>query len=153
MTLAETMSLRERKLWCELLVDVVIAVYYFSNALPWLAEPDPQFGAITLLIGKSIGLAIVLAIIVFSLAHVGAPEQPSDERDRLFDARGNAIAYFTLLGCVSLMMVQISVSELAPGRALFEITPMVVVHLLLLCIILSSSVKAIVQLISYRRGY
>jgi len=153
MTLGETMSLRERKLWCELLIDVVIAVYYFSHALPLLAEPDPQFGAITALIGKCIGLAIVLAIIVFSLAHVDAPEQPSDERDQLFDARGNAIAYFTLLGCVSLMMVQVSVAELAPDRAPFQMTPMVVVHLLLLSVILSSTVKAVVQLISYRRGY
>jgi len=153
MTLGETMSLRERKLCCELLVDVVVAVYYFANALPLLAAPEPQLTTMAGLVVKCVLLSIVLSIIVFSIAHVGAPEQPADERDRLFDARGNGIAYVTLLVCLCVVMFQVSASQLFPARAPFPTTPMIVVHLLLLCILLSSAVKALVQLISYRRGY
>lgn len=158
MVTLQDMSVREKNLWGELLVDVVVALYYFPSAIKLLMRPEGEAitGELAGLVAGSIALGIVLGIVVFGLINLRASKEPVDERDHLFMAHGSRAAYGVLVACLCLLMWQVAASELSHASAgyfPFKLTPVAISHLLLLSVILSSTVKAVVQLVYYRRGY
>jgi uncharacterized protein (DUF983 family) len=102
-------------------------------------------------------LAIFIGIVVSVFLHTQKKPEQVDERDYQFDYRGSKLAYSVLAICVSLVIGFILVyelqSDLGAPWAIVDLTPMVIAHLILVSLFLSSVIKTVVQLFYYRRGY
>jgi len=155
MNLLSDMSTTEKNLWAELIVDVVVALYYFPKMLSLIRAGDtaliPVMAGVVVI---SIILAIIVAIAVAILLRAWREPKREDERDRQFSARGTLIAYRALAVFVALIMGQLVFEGLFPGlRGGFAILtkPLLIAHLLLLSLLLSSAAKSATQLFLYRR--
>lgn len=149
-------SNRELNLWATLVLDVGVTVYYFSQVLGMPGGLDANLVELAKLVGKIIIFAIIFGIIVFSIINARGQEQ-LDERDYRFEAKANSIGHGTLVICAVLIIGHIVLNTLGLNywpsnqKFLLSVSPMAIAHLLLLALILTSSVKAISQLILYRR--
>lgn len=122
-----------------------------------LADDDAMNGiAMFDLVTNTVILAILVGIMVSFLLRIDKKTEQMDERDHTSNARGDRIAYLLLVIFVCLLIGQIVVNERMPDalqNRLFELSPIVIGHLLLIALVLSSTLKVIVQLFYYRRGY
>lgn len=160
MTFLSNFSNRELNIWSHLLLDVVVAVYYFSAV--WTLSGGgldvnlANIADLARVVGKIITFSIVYAIIVSIIINKRG-EEPKDERDYRFEAKATGIAYVTLAVCVVLIMSQIFLNEL--GMAFWNLdrgnpillTPAVTAHLLLISLIVAGAAKTLSQLVLYRR--
>jgi len=158
MNVLSDMTTTEKNLWAELLVDVVVALYYFPKVFVLLRAGDGALvsPAMAGLVVKTIVVALVVGIVVSILLGVWREPEREDERDYQFSARGTLIAHRALAIFVALIMGQLVFEGLFPGIAKLRginINPMVIAHLLMLSLMLSSTIKAVAQLFLYRRGY
>lgn len=161
----ESMSLREKELWCETIVSAMVAFYFFSRTFSYLILgdiallTDEMGGLIARTIAYAIGLSIIGYILV-QLAHdteetgKEARMEPKDERDRLFDNRAHRIGYLVLMVALSALLFHIAVEEISGRQTLpFTLTPLAIAHLLLGLMTIASLAKACAALFFYRRGY
>ena len=159
MELFNNFSTREKNLWSELLVDVVVGFYYYPKIIIMIIAGGEALtrGAMAELVTKTIMLAILMGIIVSAFLHAQKKPEQVDERDQVFKARGNSIGYRVLVFCVVLLMVQILVTEFMPdiadGRFASDLSGVAVANLLLMSLFFSSLAKTLIQLFSYRRGH
>ncbi len=157
MDLLSDMSVTEKKLWAELFVDIVVALYYFPKMFVLIRTGDTVLSAeMAALVVRTIIVAIVVGIAVSVLLRVWQESQRPDERDIQFSARGTLIANGALVAFVVLIMGQLVVEGLFPGLAgKLGVTakPLIIAHLLLLSLLFSSVIKAVAQLFLYRRGF
>lgn len=163
MLIFSEMSAREKILWSELLVDVIVAAYYLPLMFGLIALGDDALTGAPMakLIFNTIGLAIICslfmsaALYLLNLNEVPARE---DELEKVFGARSTLGAYRVLFVCIIAIMWQVLMTELALGLGvsylvLLPLTPVVMANLLLLSLILASTTKSLMQLFYYRRGY
>lgn len=158
MDLLKNFSTREKNLWSELMVDIVVGLFYFPKMIAMMISGADLTGrGMAGLITETVILAIVAGIIISIFLHTQKKPEEVDERDHLFDARGSRIAFSVLALCIALIMGNIIVYEMLPeavkDRAVLNLSSVVIAHLLLLSLFLSSVIKTIVQLFFYRRGY
>lgn len=159
MDILNNFSTREKNLWSEFLVDVVVALYYFPKLFSILrAGEEALTGRVMAeLVTGTVILAIFVGIIVSVFLHTEKKPEQVDERDYLFDARGSKIAFTVLAISIALIMGNIVVFEMMPEvalqRMLFAMSPVAIANLLLVALMLSSMVKVAMQLFYYRRGY
>lgn len=147
-------SNRELNIYATLALDVVVVIYYFSKVWSMSGGLDANLDEMGLLISKIIGFSILYSIVVFSVINFRG-EEKRDERDYRFETMANTIAYGTLFGCVLLIVGIFALNELVDPTGegyLWYVSPTVAIHLLLLALLVSSSAKAISQLVLYRRN-
>lgn len=155
----DNFSTREKNLWSELLVDLVAGAYYYPKMIAMiLGGADRLTGAaMASLVTGTVMVAIFAGIVVSVFLHTQKKPEIEDERDRLFRARGNTVGYAVLALCVVLIMGQVIIFEMMPNfartEAPFDMSGLVIAHLLLVSLFLSSVSKSVVQLYYYRRGY
>jgi Na+-driven multidrug efflux pump len=158
MNVLSDMSTTEKNLWAELLVNLVVALYYFPKVFVLIRAGDEALvsPAMAGLVVKTVIVAIVVGIVVGVFLRVWREPGKEDERDYQFAARGVLIANRALVIFVLLIMGQLVFEALFPGIAKLrgiKTNPMIIAHLLMLSLMLSSTIKAVAQLFLYRRGY
>jgi hypothetical protein len=158
MNVLSDMSTTEKNLWAELLVDLVVALYYFPKVFVLIRAGNVALmsPAMAGLVVKTIFVAIVVGIAVAIFLRIWREPAKEDERDYAFSARGTLIANRALVIFVSLIMGQLVFEGLFPGIAEkrgIKTNPMIIAHFLLLALMLSSTIKALAQLFLYRRDY
>ena len=156
----DEISGREQKLWFELLVDVVIGLYFYPKAFALMAAGDEALTgrAMTNLIIGTVSWAIIIIIIgaalatLFKLQH--KPE-PKDERDLLIEISTGRwfgrMLVFCLLGIIGLIVVQAMAVDI--GIRFVTLTPLGIALLLLFSLMLASLVDSVAKLYCYRRGF
>ena len=158
-TFFSNMATRELDLWGELLLNIIIALYYFPGAFRLIKEDKWRLedsGAVIGLIAGTIVLAIIAGALITILISIWRKPAKKDERDYRFSARGSMIAYVSLSIFVMLIIGQVLFEGLLPQVALkwwIITSPLIIAHLLMLSIMFSSTIKSVVQLFFYRRGY
>jgi len=158
MKLLENLSIREKGLWAEVLVNALVAVYYFPKAIALMAQGDALLRGREMagLVTSTIVLAIVMSTIVFGAIHIKGEAEDRDERDLQIEAQGNLLAYRVLCGFLVLILGQIVLWEYFDaagiGTLLKEAGSLVVGHMILLTMMFASVIKVAVQLYHYRRG-
>lgn len=138
------MAFREKLAWISIFAyGLVFGGYFLNLARAW----DERWAQ-----GLSIGLmaAAVIALVVISVSMTATialmtPRQanaPADERERLIDLKAERIASYTLSVGVVLLI----------GALLMGWNGILVANLLLASMVMSELVKAIAQIVAYRRG-
>ncbi|MEP4890949.1 MAG: hypothetical protein ABJV04_13045 [Aliiglaciecola sp.] len=154
------MSFKEKSHWISLLSTVCIFGYYFYNIVMLEGVPAEEAKDVA----KSLLLqAIVLSILVEAVLHGmlaatnhKAAEMGADERDKLFEYRGNQVGYTILVVGVVITLGRIITIEYNPEfvdhYSSMQI-PLLTAHILMFSFILSEVARFAVTLFNYRRGY
>lgn len=152
------MSFREKSIWISLISTLLIFGDYFLNviALANLSEAVAKTTALELSI-RAIVLIIIVEIIfqtVLALNNHKAANLGADERDKLFEYKGNNFGYTVLVIGVFITLGRIVFLEINPE--FIEQTngltiPLLTAHILLFSFILSEVVRFSAQLYYYRR--
>lgn len=151
------MSFREKSIWISLVSTILIFGDYFLNLLSLSGLPvDVAKSAALGLFLRSIFLIIVVEIVfqgMLALSNRKAAELGADERDKLFEYKGNNIGYTILVIGVFITLGRIVFIELNPefiqDSGLLNI-PFLTAHILLFSFILSEVVRFSGQLYYYR---
>lgn len=157
-----SLSRRERNLWVECVVDVLVLFYYLPKVF-LLAMEGPQAlmgGDMAALIVRTVVYAIVLGIVVAVtvelLFRAKNEEGGKDEREVLFELKSYRVGYYALVIFVMIIMGQAILSEIFPAAMVglpFEMSAVFMAHCLLLSLSFSSLLLCGLQLFYYRRGY
>ena len=154
------MSFREKSIWISLVSTILIFGDYFLNLLSLSGFPvDVAKSAALGLFLRSIFFIIVVEIVfqgMLALSNRKAAELGADERDKLFEYKGNNIGYTVLVIGVFITLGRIVFLELNPefiqDSGLLNI-PFLTAHILLFSFILSEVLRFSGQLYYYRSGH
>tara|TARA_B110000908_G_C9998531_1_gene333104 strand:- start:76 stop:540 length:465 start_codon:yes stop_codon:yes gene_type:complete len=152
------MSFREKSIWISLISTLLIFGDYFLNviALANLSEAVAKTTALELSI-RAFVLIIIVEIIfqtVLALNNHKAANLGADERDKLFEYKGNNFGYTVLVIGVLLTLGRMVSLEISPEFIeQFKVLniPFLTAHILLFSFILSEVVRFSAQLYYYRR--
>ncbi|MFA3791074.1 hypothetical protein AB6T38_08140 [Aliiglaciecola sp. SL4] len=154
------MSFKEKSHWISLLSTVCIFGYYFYNIVMLEGVPSEEARDVakSLLI-QAIALSIIVEIVLHSMlaaTNYKAAEMGADERDKLFEYRGNQVGYTVLVVGVVITLGRIITIEYNPEFADHYSSmqiPLLTAHILMFSFILSEVARFSVTLFNYRRGY
>jgi hypothetical protein len=153
------MSFREKSIWISLIGTLLIFGNYFLNviSLGELPENEAKTMALELAV-RAIFLIVFIEIVLQGLLAVRnqkAAKLGADERDKLFEYKGNNIGYLVLVIGVFLTLGRIVFLEINPEFAeqsnVLNV-PLFTAHILLFSFIISEVVRFSSQLYYYRTG-
>ena len=154
------MSFREKSIWISLISTLLIFGDYFLNIISLGGLPDEAGKAAALGLSlRATFLIIIVEVIFQGMLAVGnrkAAELGADERDKLFEFKGNNFGYTLLVIGVFITLGMIVILELNPEFiAQFSVLkiPLLTAHILLFSFILSEIVRFSTQLYFYRSGH
>ena len=151
------MSVRERKLWFELVVDIAVGLYFYPKAFALMVAGDTALTgrAMTGLIMGTVTWAIIISVVLALVFKANAKPDPKDERDHLIEITTGRwfgrVLVICLMAIVGLIVVQAMAVDV--GSLLFTLTPLGVALLLLFSMMLASLVDSVAKLRCYRRGF
>ncbi|MCF6196495.1 MAG: hypothetical protein L3J50_07300 [Emcibacter sp.] len=151
----QDMSNREKSLWSKVLLDVIIALYFFPAVFAMEGGMAANVDEIASLIRTVIVLAIVGSLVIYWLLKAGKAEK-KDERDYQFEARSYLVGYAVMLTAVSIFIGHIILNELTVRLFDFQyedLNSLQIVIYLLLSLTLAEFFKDATKLFYYRRGY
>lgn len=148
------MSYHESRSIVSLISSLLGGGLYAFYVIQRSAEPgyDPTtiisfWGTITLIaIAVTIGTNIILSILVTIVVAVAErDEEPDlvDERDRLFELKGNQVSFGVFGGGFVIAMILLAVG----------LPPLAMFHLIVFSLFGASMAASVTQLYHYRRGY
>ena len=135
-------SFEEKSVWIVLTSMVVLySAYYFVAARMWANGADTLIAYVPLFVIIVIALSTVLVVAHIVAAIVSRPEG-RDERDKLIGWRAESNSSWVLATGVLLAIAHMVIS---PDTVLTA-------HILLMSLIASEILKAVMQIVYYRRG-
>jgi hypothetical protein len=156
----DEISVREKKLWFEFVVDVVVGLYFYPQAFVLMAAGDAALTgrAMTGLIMGTVTWAIIASIGLALVFRTREKPEPKDERDRLIEITTGRwfgrVLVLCLLGIIGLVVVQAMAVDIDTQlfAQSFALTPLGIALLLLFSLMLASLTDSIMKLYCYRRG-
>jgi hypothetical protein len=154
------MSFREKSIWISLISTLLIFGDYFLNviALGNLSQEVAKTTALELSV-RAFVLIIIVEIIFQTMLAVSnrkAAKLGSDERDKLFEYKGNNVGYTVLVIGVLMSLGRMVSLEISPEFIeQFKVlnVPFLTAHILLFSFILSEVVRFSAQLYYYRSSH
>lgn len=148
-------SVREKNLWVELLVNGLVAVYYFPGLFLLLQVGDRALRgeSMTDLITHTVMVAVFASIALEIFLHARQRPEPMDERDLHIDGRGSAWASRVLMFCNGTVIGLILLQESGRSIAMLQLSPLGIANLLLGSFLLASISSTLVKVLLYRRGF
>jgi hypothetical protein len=152
------MSFREKSIWISLIATLLIFGDYFLNliSLGGLPADAAKTAALGLSL-RALFLIIIVEIIfqgMLAVTNRKAAELGADERDKLFEYKGNNFGYTVLVIGVFITLGRIVFLEINPEfieQSNGLTIPLLTAHILLFSFILSEVVRFSAQLYYYRR--
>jgi hypothetical protein len=152
------MSFREKSIWISLIATLLIFGDYFLNVISLGGLPaDAAKTAALGLSLRALFLIIIVEIIfqgMLAVSNRKAAELGADERDKLFEYKGNNFGYTVLVIGVFITLGRIVFLEINPEfieQTNWLTIPLLTAHILLFSFILSEVVRFSAQLYYYRR--
>ena len=154
------MSFREKSIWISLVSTLLIFGDYFLNVLSLSELPAEAAKAAALGLSLRAIFLIIIVEVVFqsmlALSNRKAAGLGADERDKLFEYKGNNFGYTVLVIGVFITLGRIVLLEINPeliGQSDGLTIPLLTAHILLFSFILSEIVRFSAQLYYYRSSY
>jgi hypothetical protein len=149
------MSLREKGAWASLIATAVVFVPYFRYVFGLFAAGELQpVRALAAFIGAAVYITVLMIVVGIVIALLSKRE-PADERDLAIEAKAYRIAYVLLSTSAMTAIVAIVFLGVVPVPKLRNevLAPQFLSQVLLLCFVLAEAVRAITQIVCYRRGF
>lgn len=139
------MSYQEKQAWVVFVPMVIAYTLYFGLLIGGHPAATDRFAMLWLFgsIAGTQGLIVLAAMTWLWWQARKSPRPRTDERDRAIAARASTMAYGVLLTAMLLVGVVMPFTE----------PPMKIINTALLGVVLAETVRSLVILISYRRGW
>ena len=144
-------SNRELNIWAELVLDIIVSLYFISRVYPLLINDQFNSEALLPIIFTTIIIAIIYSIIVFGSINIFTKKEEKDERDYFYELKSYRISYYLSQGGI------LGIIFLIAYNAVYQeniglLTPPKIAMIFLIIAVLSSTGKSLIQLFNYRKG-
>ena len=144
-------SNRELKIWAELILDILVSLYFVSKIFPLIINNQFYSEALVQIILTTIIVAIIYSIIVFGAINTLTKREEKDERDYIYELKSyrisNNISQISIYLLIGLIVFNALYQE-----NIGEFTPPKIAMILLIIALLSSTGKSLTQLFNYRKN-
>ena len=144
-------SNRELNIWAELVLDIIVSLYFISRVYPLLINDQFNSEALLPIIFTNIIISIIYSIIIFGSINIFTKKEEKDERDYFYELKSYRISYYLshggILGIICLIVFNALYQE-----NIGLLTPPKIAMILLIIALLSSTGKSLTQLFNYRKS-
>ena len=151
MNFLKNFSNRELNIWAELILDILISIYFFPKIIPLVMEGQLYSEALVGIIAITIIIAVVYSIFVFGAINTLTKEEKKDERDYMYELKSYKISNMIFQISIYLLISLIVFNPINEVR-LTEFTAPMIAMLLLIITLISSTGKSLTQLFHYRKN-
>ena len=144
-------SNRELNIWAELVLDILVSLYFISRVYPLLINDQFNSEALLPIIFTNIIISIIYSIIVFGTINTLTKREEKDERDYIYELKSYKISNNIFQISNYLVIGVIIFNALYQGN-FGELTPPKIAMILLIIAVLSSTGKSLTQLFNYRKS-
>ena len=144
-------SNRELNIWAELVLDIIVSLYFISRVYPLLINDQFNSEALLPIIFTNIIISIIYSIIVFGAIDIFTKKEEKDERDYFYELKSYRISYYLSQGGI------LGIIFLIAYNAVYQeniglLTPPKIAMIFLIIAVLSSTGKSLIQLFNYRKS-
>jgi len=144
-------SNRELNIWAELILDIIVSLYFISRVYPLLINDQFNSEALLPIIFTNIIISIIYSIIVFGAIDIFTKKEEKDERDYFYELKSYRISYYLSQGGI------LGIIFLIAYNAVYQeniglLTPPKIAMIFLIIAVLSSTGKSLTQLFNYRKN-
>jgi len=144
-------SNRELNIWAELILNVIVSLFFVSKIFPLIINGQFYSEALVQIILTTIIIAIIYSIIVFGTINTLTKREEKDERDYIYELKSYKISNNIFQISNYLVIGVIIFNALYQGN-FGELTPPKIAMILLIIAVLSSTGKSLTQLFNYRKN-
>ena len=151
MQLMNNYSNRELNIWAELILDIIVSIYFFPKIFPLIIDGRLYSEALVGIIANTIIIAIIYSIFVFGAINTLTKREEKDERDYIYELKSYRVSNIISQVSIYLLISLIVFNPINQVR-LNEFTAPMIAMLLLIITLLSSTGKSLTQLFNYRKN-
>ena len=145
-------SNRELNIWAELILDIIVSIYFFPKIFPLIIDGQLYSDALVGIIATSIIISIFYSVFVFGAINTLTKREEKDERDYIYELKSYRISNIISQVSIYLLIGLIIFYPINRVRLTELMSPPMVAMLLLIIALFSSTVKSVNQLYYYRKN-
>ena len=144
-------SNRELNIWAELILDIIVSIYFFPKIFPLIIDGQLYSDALVGIIATSIIISIFYSVFVFGAINALTKREEKDERDYIYELKSYRVSNIISQVSIYLLISLIVFNPINQVR-LTDFTAPMIAMLLLIITLLSSTGKSLTQLFNYRKN-
>ena len=144
-------SNRELNIWAELILDIIVSIYFFPKIFPLIIDGQLYSDALVGIIATSIIISIFYSVFVFGAINTLTKKEEKDERDYIYELKSYRISNIISQVSIYLLIYLIVFNPINQVR-LTDFTAPMIAMLLLIITLLSSTGKSLSQIFNYRKN-
>ena len=144
-------SNRELNIWAELILDIIVSIYFFPKIFPLIIDGQLYSDALVGIIATSIIISIFYSVFVFGAINTLTKKEEKDERDYIYELKSYRISNIISQVSIYLLISLIVFNPINQVR-LTDFTAPMIAMLLLIIALLSSTGKSLSQIFNYRKS-
>ena len=142
-------SNRELNIWAELVLDLIVSIYFFPKLFFLIISGDIHTDESIILITTTIFISIAYSIIVFTIINIFKESEQKDERDYIFELKSHKISNTIFQISILLLICWLFFTLLSNH---YEFNPIMIAAFLIIITLFSSAGKSVSLLYFYRRS-
>ena len=142
-------SNRELNIWAELVLDLIVSIYFFPKLFLLTISGDIYSNESIILITTTIFISIAYSIIVFTIINIFKESEKKDERDYIFELKGYKISNTIFQISIVILVCWLFFTPLSNH---YEFTPIMIAAFLIIITLFCSASKSVSLLYFYRRS-
>ena len=144
-------SNRELNIWAELVLDIIVSLYFISRVYPLLINDQFNSEALLPIIFTNIIISIIYSIIVFGAIDIFTKKEEKDERDYFYELKSYRISYYLSQGGILGIIFLIAYNAVYQENIGLLTLPKIAMIFFIIAV-LSSPGKSLSQLFYYRKS-
>ena len=144
-------SNRELNIWAELVLDIIVSLYFISRVYPLLINDQFNSEALLPIIFTNIIISIIYSIIVFGAIDIFTKKEKKDERDYFYELKSYRISYYLSQGGILCIIFLIAYNAVYQENIGLLTLPKIAMIFFIIAV-LSSAGKSLTQLFNYRKS-
>ena len=144
-------SNRELNIWAELVLDIIVSLYFISRVYPLLINDQFNSEALLPIIFTNIIISIIYSIIVFGAIEIFTKKEEKDERDYFYELKSYRISYYLSQGGILGIIFLIAYNTVYQENIGLLTLPKIAMIFFIIAV-LSSTGKSLTQLFNYRKS-
>ena len=142
-------SNRELNIWAELVLDLIVSIYFFPKLFLLIISGDIHSNESIILITTTIFISIAYSIVVFTIINVFKESEKKDERDYIFELKSYKISNTIFQISILFLICWLFFTPLSNH---YEFTPIMIAAFLIIITLFCSAGKSVSLLYFYRRS-
>ena len=144
-------SNRELNIWAELVLDIIVSLYFISRVYPLLINDQFNSEALLPIIFTNIIISIIYSIIVFGAIDIFTKKEEKDERDYFYELKSYRISYYLSQGGILGIIFLIAYNAVYQENIGLLTLPKIAMIFFIIAVLCSTG-KSLSQLFYYRKS-